>query len=323
MKPAMIAIDWGSTSARAYLLNDQGKPFSTRSEPLGVRNVPKNGFDKALNQLCGTWLDTYPDLPLFAAGMVGSRNGWHDVPYVACPAGVSALARGVAAVETSGGRVLHIVPGVQYTAVSGLHDLMRGEETQIVGALPHDAEGMRLFLLPGTHSKWVLVENRDIVWFRTFMTGELFEVLRTYSLLCKVMNADRAGDSVAGASEKIFSDGMEFGLNAKSKGGSVLSRLFSVRTRGLIDGYNETQQQQFLSGLLIGGEIADGSGILDKRGMGLRHATLIGDLGLCELYREGLVRHGFTCDIHQLPAAASGLWTIANAMPTRLGVVHA
>lgn len=319
MKPAMIAIDWGSTSARAYLLNDQGEPVSTRSEPLGVRNVPTNGFDNALNQLCGAWLDAYPDILLFAAGMIGSRNGWHDVPYVLCPAGVSALARGVATIETSSGKMMHIVPGVQYTALSGLHDLMRGEETQIIGALPQDAKGARLFLLPGTHSKWVLVENREIVWFKTFMTGELFELLRTYSLLCKVTNSS----GVADANEKIFSDGMEYGLNVKHNGGSVLSRLFSVRTRGLIDGYNETQQQQFLSGLLIGAEIADGSGILEKRGMALCHVTLIGDLGLCELYREGLVHRRFTCDIHQPPAAANGLWAIANAMPTKVGVAYA
>jgi 2-dehydro-3-deoxygalactonokinase len=323
MKPTMIAIDWGSTSARAYLLNEQGKPVSTRSEPLGVRNVAKNGFEKALQQLCGTWLEAHPDTPVFASGMVGSRNGWVDVPYVVCPAGVTALARGIATVETSSGRPIYIVPGVQYTAMSGLHDLMRGEETQIVGALPADSTGTRLFLLPGTHSKWVLVENREIIWFRTFMTGELFEVLRTHSLLCRVMNSDRPDDGDTNTSEKIFSDGMEFGLNAKSKGGSILSRLFSVRTRGLINGYSETQQQQFLSALLIGGEIADGGGILQKRGVGLRHVTLIGDLGLCELYREGLMRSDFTCDIHQLPAAASGLWTIANAASARLGLAHA
>ncbi|HKQ31044.1 MAG TPA: 2-dehydro-3-deoxygalactonokinase [Burkholderiales bacterium] len=321
MKPSMIAIDWGSTSARAYLLDKQGKPFSTRNEPLGIRNVPQNGFDKALNELCGAWLESYADLPLIAAGMIGSRNGWRDVPYVVCPAGVSTLARGVATVETASGRLLHIVPGVKYTAASGLSDLMRGEETQIVGALPADSVGTRLFLLPGTHSKWVMVENREINWFRTFITGELFDVLRAHTLLCKVNN-DHADDGV-NTSEEVFSDGMELGLNAKFKGGSAMSRLFSVRTRGLIDGYTEAQQQQFLSGLLIGAEIADGHGILEKRGVALRHATLIGDLGLCELYREGLVRRGFTCDIYQLPAAASGLWTIANATSSHLGLAHA
>jgi 2-dehydro-3-deoxygalactonokinase len=322
MKPAMIAIDWGSTSARAYLLDDLGKPMSTRSEPLGVRNVSKGGFDNALNQLCGTWLDTYPDVSMFASGMIGSRNGWLDVPYVACPAGVSALVHGVAPVETSSGRIMHIVPGVQYTALSGLHDLMRGEETQIVGALPKDSSGTRLFVLPGTHSKWVLVKNGEIVWFRTFMTGEMFDVLRNHSLLCRVMSEDHASGT-ASVSGNVFSDGIEFGLNAKAKGGSVMSRLFSVRTRGLINGYSEAEQQQFLSALLIGGEIADGAGILEKRGLTLRHATVIGDFSLCEFYREGLLRTGFTCDIHQFTAAANGLWTIANASATRLGVTHA
>ena len=133
-------------------------------------------FEGALLELCGPWLMVRTDTPIVAAGMIGSRQGWVEVPYVECPAGLSRARRQLTPIDIGQAAQLWIVPGVSMTGNDGVPDVMRGEETQIFGALtvveaPAGVGG--LFVLPGTHSKWVRVEDGRIVWFKTFMTGEL------------------------------------------------------------------------------------------------------------------------------------------------------
>src|SRR5690606_3327905 len=156
------------------LFDSEGGVHETRHRAWGIRQLPQGGFEAALSSICAGW----PACPVLAAGMVGSRQGWHEAPYVDTPADVHALAARLVTVAAADGRRIHIVPGVRDGAGP---NVMRGEETQLVGALdvqPRIAEGTPL-VLPGTHSKWVQSHRGRITGFTTMMTGEL------YGLLCK------------------------------------------------------------------------------------------------------------------------------------------
>lgn len=129
MKASLIAIDWGTSNLRASLLDAHGGLLEARSAAGGVMAVPDRRFAEALLSLCGDWIDTHA-VPLIASGMIGSRQGWQEAPYVACPAGLPAAASQLVRVEVRPGAVLHIVPGIRCIGIDGVHDVMRGEETQ-------------------------------------------------------------------------------------------------------------------------------------------------------------------------------------------------
>jgi 2-dehydro-3-deoxygalactonokinase len=306
----MIAVDWGGTSARASLLDEHGESVNTVSAALGVKSIPKNGFDRALQQLCGNWLHTYPQLPVIAAGMIGSNGGWREAPYVACPANLSALARAIVTVERFDGSLMHIVPGVRCLSPQGLPDVMRGEETQVFGVLSTENVESRAFILPGTHSKWVWTEKREIAWLTTFMTGELFDILEKQSLLGQFMRED--GASAANPDSPAFLEGLDQAFASYQEGAGMFSRLFSVRTRALIDGLRGNASREYMSGLLIGSEVAEGASLVARRGIPLHDLMLVGEPVLCELYRAALIRRDISCRIYAQSAAVQGLWAIAN-----------
>src|SRR5438477_7827455 len=133
--PKLIALDWGSTSARAYLMSEENEVIGQRQAPLGVLNVKDRDFEGALIELCGPWLLAREDTPIVASGMIGSRQGWTEVPYVECPAGISQLAARMKSIDFAKQRKLWIVPGVSTPPDQTPPDVMRGEETQIYGAL--------------------------------------------------------------------------------------------------------------------------------------------------------------------------------------------
>jgi len=176
-KAALVAIDWGTTSARAYRMSSTGEVIDTRSAALGIASVKDGRFDEAQSQLLGDWRDERA--PRIACGMVGSRQGWVEAPYIPCPVPLTALADGL--VRTPRGEVV-IVPGASTRDAHGIPDVMRGEETQIVGGVDH-GEARVLVALPGTHSKWAFVESGRIVDFMTFMTGEMWSVMLAHSIL--------------------------------------------------------------------------------------------------------------------------------------------
>ena len=164
---ALIALDWGTTSLRAYLYDAAGEVLATRASTAGIMNLPSSdveqgGFDAAFDDACGAWLEQAPAVPVIAAGMVGSAQGWVEAPYVDAPANVDALVAGIVPVEAACGATLHIVPGVLQGG--DLPNVMRGEETQIFGALGRDTvavdSGKRALIgLPGTHAKWAVVKE--------------------------------------------------------------------------------------------------------------------------------------------------------------------
>ena len=238
----MIAIDWGTTGFRAYRLRGDGAVAESRSASKGILAVPPGRFSAVLEEEVGDWI-TAGDAPIVMAGMVGSRQGWLEVPYVDCPAGVDEIAAAMRDVRWEGRRAW-IVPGLTSRDAAGVPDVMRGEETQILGALHALPAAGALVCLPGTHSKWARVERGRITGFSTCMTGEVYAVMKAHSILGRMM-VEGAAD--AGA----FADG----VRRSGEPGGLLHHLFGVRTRGLTGELVPAAAASYLSGILIGHEL--------------------------------------------------------------------
>lgn len=230
----IIAVDWGTSALRVALVGEDGRVERRAEGPHGVLHVRDGDFAGVLARMTAGW----PSLPVFAAGMIGSRQGWREVPYLPCPTGLDELASALAAVAPG----VFIVPGVVATSADGIPDVMRGEETQALGTGISDG----IVVLPGTHSKWVRLERGRIVAFATFMTGEVFAVLAQQSILGRLMAGDEEDDAA-------FARGLARG---RAESGALLHDLFSVRTLGLFRAIPETGLRSYLSGVLIGNEIA-------------------------------------------------------------------
>jgi 2-dehydro-3-deoxygalactonokinase len=318
---ALIALDWGTSSLRAYLFDAAGNVLDARESAAGIMNLPRpaaeGGFDAAFDAVCGTWLDRAPGLPVIAAGMVGSAQGWLEAPYVDAPTNADALVAGIVRVQTARGVPLHIVPGVLQRGE--LPNVMRGEETQIFGALgangstgaaTNNATATQdapraLIGLPGTHAKWVVVRGDQIERFHTFMTGEIFAALRDHTILGRTMVSSDRPDTEA------FLRGVNI---AREKGqAGLLATVFSTRTLGLTGQLKSEQQPDYLSGLLIGHELAGLDAMLAQQQTGLAgHALrLIGNEALCERYRLALTQFGCTEANLVKQATEHGLWRIA------------
>jgi 2-dehydro-3-deoxygalactonokinase len=240
--------------------------------------------------------------------MVGSAQGWREAPYVDTPAAVDALVGGLVRVATARGTGLYIVPGV--IARGELPNVMRGEETQIVGALAGDPEfgangAATLVGLPGTHAKWVDVQGGRIVAFHTFMTGELFAALCNHTILGRTMAKPAQPDTEA------FLRGVIVAKNNNHTG--LLGTIFSTRTLGLTAQLHAEQQSDYLSGLLIGHELSGVQALLAVRGSTLasQMPRLIGEAALCERYRLALAEFGCLNAKIVETAAERGLWRLA------------
>lgn len=300
----LIALDWGSTSVRAYLIGARGQTISTRSATLGASFM--NGDDdytSALDKLCGDWMLSDPAVPILACGMVGSKHGWQEVPYVACPGGDRQLG---AAIQKVARKPVHIVPGLLFEPEDAAPDVMRGEETQILGALhlqPELAQHACL-ILPGTHSKWAEVVEGKVTRFATHMTGELFAVLRQHSVLGKLM-PEKLGET----------DLPSFlaGVDAARADDGLLHQLFAVRTLGLTQKMPGAQLPDYLSGLLIGTEIKDGLRWRSAYGQPGNAMALIGEPAICNLYRHALQRFDQSAVLQLNNTASAGLWRLAQA----------
>lgn len=312
--PALIGLDWGTTAMRAYLFDALGTVVATRASSDGIMRLPQaGGFDAAFEAACGEWLDASPNLPVIAAGMVGSAQGWREAPYVDTPADAAALVAGIVRVTTARGACVHIVPGV--IERSELPNVMRGEETQIVGALASDAiagSARTLVGLPGTHAKWAVVRGARIESFHTFMTGELYAALRDHTILGRTMVEPAAPDTQA------FLRGVTVARHAHRAG--LLATIFSTRTLGLTGALAADEQPDYLSGLLIGHELSGLAALLESRGATLAQEAprLIGSASLCERYRLALAEFGCARASVVEAAAENGLWRIA----TQAGLVQ-
>ena len=204
-EPALIAADWGTTNFRLFLYDDKGKVLARHSSNIGLKNLGVLSFEQALLSVMKDEFN-HPELPILLSGMVGSRQGWAEAPYVACPATLETLAKGRVKAPSDKLNV-SIVPGLYaQTPGLGLLNVMRGEETQIFGLLNQaEAKPDGFLVLPGTHSKWALIKEGAVDSFSTHMTGEMFQVLKAHSILGLLMEGDEDSD-------EIFLKGVERGM---------------------------------------------------------------------------------------------------------------
>ncbi|HEX5078987.1 MAG TPA: 2-dehydro-3-deoxygalactonokinase [Geminicoccaceae bacterium] len=296
---ALIGIDWGTSSFRAHRIDAAGKVLETREAAAGILAVRNGDFEAVLTRETGAWRAAEPGLPMVASGMITSRQGWLEVPYCPCPAGSAEIA--AALMRHPDRPELHFVPGLSLVAEGGVPDVMRGEETQIVGEVG-DRPGRHLLVLPGTHSKWALAEHGLITWFATFMTGEVFAVLKEHSILGRLMHGE-SEDPTA----------FERGLTAARDGkGGLLKRLFSARTLGLFDLLPATGIAAYLSGLLIGSEIEEALACLDAGSTDIE-IRVIGGSQLARRYQDALAARDLRVPPAREHASARGQFLIARA----------
>ncbi|HKE15251.1 MAG TPA: 2-dehydro-3-deoxy-6-phosphogalactonate aldolase [Kofleriaceae bacterium] len=322
MRTRLLALDWGTSSLRAHRLGAGGSVIETRQLALGVAHISRSSgeeraraFAAAFEQACGDWVLAHPGAPAIACGMVGSAQGWREAPYVEIPADAGALAGALTAVVTDGGATLHIVPGLRERG--RLPNVMRGEETQIAGALdelgglaglaPDAASGAPILVgLPGTHSKWAQVGAGRVLQFDTFMTGEVYDALCGHTLLGRTLR--RGGDRDLAA----FDRGARVARSPEGRAG-VLSTIFSARTLGLAGELSPEGQADYLSGLLIGHEI-QALEDLDRHALdGAARIVLAGEGELCARYRRVLAGCGHRGVALARAAAERGLWSLARA----------
>ncbi len=295
---ALIALDWGTTRARAYRFDASGRVLDARSGDFGVQRLSGAAFPEALERLTGDWRDERT--PRLACGMIGSRQGWREAPYLPCPASLDALSRGL--VDTDGGE-LAIVPGLSTRDASGVPDVMRGEETQILGAVPADA-ARTLVVLPGTHCKWARVERGVVLDFATFMTGEIFDALVGHTILGRLAGPPR--DAPPG---EAFARGVRRGLGP----GPTLHDVFGARTLALTGELDAEGIRDWLSGLLIGREVRAARVWAQLAGDDAAGVLVVGSDALVDRYLAALALADAAAARGPADSAAIGLYRIARA----------
>ncbi|MFV3129050.1 2-dehydro-3-deoxygalactonokinase [Niveispirillum sp. KHB5.9] len=279
-----IAGDWGTSNLRLFLCRD-GRVTDRVSGP-GIAAVP-GAAEATLLDLIAPWRAAHGTLPIFLSGMIGSSIGWVEAPYIQCPAGPSALRDGMRRLA-AGGHEVAIASGLACTNPLGAPDVMRGEETQILGALathPDLGRGRQILCLPGTHSKWALLNDGRVEHFQTAMTGELFATLHGHSILGRGTEGLLPDDGPA------FQTGLARGL--EEHGTTLPHLLFEARSRQLRDGLGPQWALSFLSGLLVGQDCV-GTRARYRPAPG-QPITIIAAPVLGRLYESALSRLGITC----------------------------
>lgn len=240
MSTAFIALDWGTTSFRAYKVGTDGDVHDTISAPEGILAVTDGNFEAALERHIGAWEKS---LPVIAAGMITSRQGWIELPYLPCPASAADLAKVLHRHETTSGRKIFFSTGLSYRSPEGMPDVMRSEETQVFGSLD---SGSSHFVTPGTHSKWITTKGDRLVRYATYVTGEVFAALKNHTILGRMMK-DGADD------DEAFAMGVRAALEDPA---GFLHRIFSARSLALFGEIAPEAISSYLSGQVIGTEVA-------------------------------------------------------------------
>ncbi|TJW10502.1 MAG: 2-dehydro-3-deoxygalactonokinase [Mesorhizobium sp.] len=308
--PSVAAVDWGTTRMRVWLLDETGGVVAERRGDDGLITAQAVGFSTILEGHLAA-MGAPEALPVIICGMAGSRQGWLEAPYVTVPAPIGAIFAGAARIQGQR-RDIRIVPGLAQRQADA-PDVMRGEETQLAGAgLP--AKGRHLVCMPGTHSKWVLVEDGAVAGFGTWPTGELFSVLAMHSILRHSLGEQ---PKPVTSHNPFFQDWCR---RALAEGGDVTSKLFSIRAAGLLQDLKPDDAAACLSGLLIGGEIASAS---RRYGVSAAPVVLVASGALGALYGQALALAGLavrTVDADE--AVRAGLVEAAreNGMIAKSGV---
>jgi 2-dehydro-3-deoxygalactonokinase len=309
----LIALDWGTTSLRAYRFDGDGQLTGSRHLASGIMQIATggsgdDGFEHAFEQACGDWRQAAPSSAIIACGMIGSAQGWREAAYLEIPTSLDALGHALTCLRTRSGAVLHIIPGV--IARGPLPDVMRGEETQVAGAIdgveaPQAGDDLWIGL-PGTHAKWVRVRDRRIVELHTFMTGEVFAALCAHTILGRTMRPPSTPDLHA------FDRGVAVARGPEPRAG-LLSTMFSTRTLGLVGALTAEQQADYLSGLLVGYELAAVDQLAAHPDGPLGRIVLAGDDALCRRYQRALAAFGHGAVAIASGATERGLWRVASS----------
>jgi 2-dehydro-3-deoxygalactonokinase len=297
----MIAIDWGTTNCRATLLSAAGLEIETRRAPEGAGSLQTSEFERVFERLVKGW----PDVPVWICGMAGSRQGWREAPYLSCPAQLSALGSQISRVKTQSGRTVRIVPGLLYRDAANNCEIMRGEETQIAGLLARREGFSGLAILPGTHCKWVTVKDGHVVRFQTFLTGELYALLASSSILRHSVSGHESGIA---ADHPAFLQGFTDAISGRLP---LVAGLFQIRTQDVLNGVEKDASAARLSGMMIGAEFgaAKSGGWLEDVAEGF----IIGGSGLTPLYEKACDLVGLPSQsIYGLDASIQGLWYLAH-----------
>ena len=300
----LLAIDWGTSSLRGALLDAQGTVLAERASTQGILSVPSGAFPAAFEAQFGDWARSGVQQCLIA-GMAGSKQGWVEAPYCACPAGFADIAAQLAWVVGAALPLpVAIVPGLSCLHTSstfpdaGLPDVMRGEETQVMGAMQLTGVYDGVFVLPGTHSKWVTVQGGRIIGLRTYMSGEFYALLTRHSLLAKSVVPDAPFDGAA----------FTAGVTQARAGAGLLHDAFGTRTLSLFGRMGASALASYLSGLVIGEELrAQATGAV-------KEVVLIGAPSLLHRYTQALAIHGVTCRALGAEATWAGLHALATSL---------
>jgi 2-dehydro-3-deoxygalactonokinase len=291
--PAWIALDWGTSHLRAWLLDGDGAVAAARTSDEGMGTLARDGFEPALLRLVGDALPEGRRTPVLCCGMAGSRQGWAEAPYRAVPAAPPGADQATR-VKTADPRLdVRILPGLKQAQPP---DVMRGEETQIAGLMAAEPRFDGVVCLPGTHTKWVQVSAGEIVSFRTFLTGEMFALLSRRSVLRHTL-------APSGWDAEAFREAVSEGMSHPARLGA---ELFSLRAAALLQDLPGETARARLSGLLIGMEIAA------ARPWWLgQSVTLVGAADLADAYAEALAAQGLAAS--RAPAEATTLAGLAAA----------
>lgn len=272
-----VAVDWGTSNLRAWGIDASGEIAFSRSSPDGMSRLTREQYPGILTGLLAEVSDP---VDVVICGMAGARQGWLEAPYLDAPADLRTLSRSAVSPDMPGDRFAPtILPGVCQRDV-GAEDVMRGEETQLLGLSALIPGFSGLVIMPGTHSKWAIMEGTTLQRFSSAMTGEVFELLRVHSVLRHSFNGELDGED----RDMGFDAGVALGLDKPER---LTATLFKVRAGALLSGRTPAWCAGFLSGLLIGAEVGG-----QRDWIGTAEIPLIGSVGLCSLYQGALAKLG-------------------------------
>lgn len=270
-----VAVDWGTSNLRAWGVGANGAILSSANSEKGMGKLVQAEFPAALAEIAGRLTLPPGPVPVLVCGMAGARQGWLEAPYLEAPADLRDLAANAVRPDMAGSDLsVAILPGVCQRRNG--ENVMRGEETQLLGLAALNAGFSGLVCMPGTHSKWAQLDGTRLEHFATAMTGELFELLKTHSVLRHSLTGPLDGPGRAEGFKAGAADGLE-------RPDDLLGQLFRVRAGALLSGREPDWSAGYLSGLLIGTEIA-----ANRNRIGTAPVPLIGSPALCALYEEVL-----------------------------------
>ncbi|NJC57076.1 2-dehydro-3-deoxygalactonokinase [Brevibacterium marinum] len=304
--PQMIGLDWGTSSLRAFLIGSDGTVLAERNGSDGIMAVSPDAadlrgeFSRIAQTAIGDWLPAHGSLPLLACGMIGSTQGIAEAGYLDLPTDLGAVGGQLMTVELTIGE-LHIVPGLQKTSTDATApDVIRGEETELLGLLSAGQTEPTTVVLPGTHTKWVSCEGTRVTDFSTSMSGEVFGLLSTSSILSRL----------AEPTDDFHLDAFDWGLSVGADDPAALtSSIFSARTWALDGRLHAEAINDYLSGMLIGAEVASQ---LTTKADSAAPFIVCGTADLTMRYSRALRRHGRETTEADPRAAATGLFRIAE-----------